>query len=245
MSEMTTDELKKIARRMLWIIPAMLLAMIGDYCMGIEPKDSYAISGMISSGWLTIADWRIAVSNIGGLIGTACYTLAALPFVAFLRTLLPGCGDVWDRRFLWLYIAGLILGVMCFLYFHLECGTLIHNFNVLYEAADGNTELAVEMWNRSYMVQAVPYWVTFFSFELAVLIGWTALILRGTFSLKKTWVLASPLIIAGIGYLMEILIPWPFNGFVSGFESFGWIVMFLGGRKLVLQAVQDRMEGAI
>ena len=81
MSEMTTDELKKIARRMLWIIPAMLLAMIGDYCMGIEPKDSYAISGMISSGWLTIADWRIAVSNIGGLIGTACYTLAALPFV--------------------------------------------------------------------------------------------------------------------------------------------------------------------
>ena len=44
---------------------------------------------------------------------------------------------------------------------------------------------------------------------------------------------------------MEILIPWPFNGFVSGFESFGWIVMFLGGRKLVLQAVQDCMEGAM
>ena len=56
---------------MLWIIPGMLLCMIGDYCMGIEPKDSYAISGMISSGWLTIADWRIAVSNIGGLIGTS------------------------------------------------------------------------------------------------------------------------------------------------------------------------------
>ena len=56
MSKMTTDELKKTARRMLWIIPGMLLCMIGDYCMGIEPKDSYAISGMISSGWLTIAD---------------------------------------------------------------------------------------------------------------------------------------------------------------------------------------------
>ena len=53
---------------MLWIIPGMLLAMVGDYCMGIEPKDSVAISGMISSGWLSIADWRIAVSNIGGLV---------------------------------------------------------------------------------------------------------------------------------------------------------------------------------
>ena len=242
---MTKDELKKVYFRMLWIIPGMVFAMVGDYCMGIEPKDSIPVSGMISSGWLTIADWRIAVSNIGGLIGTVCYTIAALPFAAFLRNLLPRCGVKRDRLLLKLYIVGLILGVMSFLYFHLECGTLIHNYKLIYEVSGRDTELAVAMWNRSYMVQAVPYWVTFFSFELAVLVGWTALILRGTFSLKKTWVLASPLIIAGIGYLMEILIPWPFNGFVSGFESFGWIVMFLGGRKLVLQAVQDCMEGAI
>ena len=235
---MTKEELKKVYRRMLWVIPGMLLAMVGDYCMGIEPKDSTAISGMISSGWLTIADWRIAVSNIGGLLGTVCYTLAALPFAAFLKTLLPGCGDKWDRRLLKLYIAGLILGVMCFLYFHLECGTLIHNFNVLYDAAGGDTALAAEMWNRSYLVQIVPYWTTFFAFELAILIGWIALILRGTFALKKSWILAAPLIVAGIGYVLELLIPFSFNGFVSGFESFGWIVMFLGGRKLVLREMK-------
>ena len=128
---------------------------------------------------------------------------------------------------------------MSFLYFHLACGTLIHNFNVLYEAAGKNTELAVEMWTRSYMVQVVPYWATFFAFELAVLIGWIALILRGTFALKKGWILAAPLIIAGIGFALELLIPWPFNGFASGFESFGWIVMFLGGRKLVLREIQE------
>lgn len=240
MQLMTTDELKKVYRRMLWVVPGMLLAMIGDYCMGIEPKDSYSVTGMISSGWLTIADWRIAVSNIGGLIGTACYTVAALPFAAFLKTLLQKCKGKWDRRFLKLYIAGLILGVMCFLYFHLECGTLIHNFNVIYEAANGNAELAVEMWNRSYMVQIVPYWVTFFAFEFAILFGWIVLIWKGTFALKKTWILAAPLIVAGIGYLLELFIPWPFNGFVSGFESLGWIVMFLGGRKLVMQAIQEQ-----
>ena len=239
---MTIDELKKVYDRMLWIIPGMLLAMFGDYCMGIEPKDSFAVSGMISSGWLTIADWRIAVSNIGGLIGTVCYTIAALPFASFLKTMLPECGEKRDRRLLKLYIAGLILGVMCFLYFHLECGTLIHNYNVIYDAAKGDTELAVAMWNRSYTVQIVPYWTTFFAFELAVLIGWTALILRGTFALKKTWILAAPLIVAGIGYVLELLIPWPFNGFVSGFESFGWIVMFLGGRKLVMQEIVRRSE---
>ncbi len=227
---------------MLWVIPGMLLAMVGDYCMGIEPGDSTAVSGMISTGWLTISDWRIAVSNVGGLIGTVCYTVAALPFAAFLKTLLPGCRDKWDRRLLKLYIAGLILGVMCFLYFHLECGTLIHNYNVLHEAAGGDAEIAAAMWNRSYMAQIVPYWTTFFSFELAVLIGWTALILRGTLPLKKAWVLASPLIVAGIGYVLEILIPWPFNGFASGFESFGWIVMFLGGRRIVLRELKNKQD---
>ena len=240
---MTKDELSKVYRRMLWVIPGMLLAMVGDYCMGIEPKDSYAVSGMISSGWLSIADWRIAVSNIGGLVGTVFYTLAALPFVSFLKTMLPGCREKWDRRLLKLYMGGLILGVMSFLYFHLACGTLIHNFNLLYDAAGGNVERAAALWDRSYMVQIVPYWTTFFAFELAILIGWIGLIWRGTFALKKWWILAAPLIVAGIGYVLELLIPWPFNGFVSGFESFGWMVMFLGGRKLVRQAMEAQDEG--
>lgn len=236
---MNRKELKKIYNMMLWVIPGMILCMIGDYCMGIEPKDSTEISGMISTGWLTIADWRIAVSNIGGLIGTVCYTLAALPFVRFLRVKLNDSESIWDKIWIRIYIAGLILGVMSFLYFHLECGTLIHNYNVIYTAAGGNTDLAVSMWNRSYMVQVVPYWATFFTFESAVLISWIVLVIKGTFKLSKIWILGSPMIIAGIGFLLEIIIPWNFNGFCSGFESFGWIVMFMGGRLLVKQAMQQ------
>ncbi len=239
---MTKNELEKIYRRMLWVIPGMVLCMIGDYCMGIEPKDSVPIAGMISSGWLTIADWRIAVSNTGGLIGTVCYTLAALPFVDFLRFKLSDCGNNFDKGLIRIYIAGLILGIMSFMYFHLECGTLIHNFNLLHDAAGGNTELAAALWNRSYLVQIVPYWTTFFVFELATMIGWIGSILRGTFALKKSWILASPLIVAGIGYLLEVLLPWQFNGFCSGFESLGWIIMFLGGRKMVRQMVDTIKE---
>ena len=235
---MTKEQLKSVYDRMLWVIPGMLLAMVGDYCMGVEPADSYAISGLISSGWLTIADCRIALSNIGGLIGTVFYTAAALPFAAFLRTLVPGCTSKADRYLIHIYNAGLILGIMSFMYFHLACGTLIHNFNVIYEAAGGNTDIAVAMWNRSYMVQFVPYWVTFILFELTVMVGWIALILRGTFSLKKTWILAAPLMVAGMGFLLEFLLPLPFNGLSSGFESFGWMLMFLGGRKMVLQEIQ-------
>jgi len=48
---MTKEKLEKISKLMLWVIPGMLLCMIGDYCLGIEPKGSEAVSGMISTGW--------------------------------------------------------------------------------------------------------------------------------------------------------------------------------------------------
>ena len=47
---MEAEKLQTIQKRMMYIIPGMICFMIGDYCMGIEPVDSYAISGMISSG---------------------------------------------------------------------------------------------------------------------------------------------------------------------------------------------------
>jgi hypothetical protein len=30
-----------------------------------------------------------------------------------------------------------------------------------------------------------------------------------------------------------MILPLPFNGFASGFESLGWIVMFLGGVRAI------------
>ena len=236
---MTKEKLNKIYKMMLWVVPGMLLAMIGDYCMGIEPKESETISGMISSGWLTIADWRIAVSNIGGLVGTICYTVAALSFVDFLRFKYSECKSRYDKVFINLFIVGLILGIMSFMYFHLACGTLIHNYNVINDAAGGNTDIAVKMWDRTYMVQIVPYWTTFFAFELTVLVGWIGMVLRGTFRIKKIWILAAPLIVAGIGYLIEIIIPWQFNGFCSGFESMGWMIMFFGGRQMIKKELAE------
>ena len=120
-----------------------------------------------------------------------------------------------------------------YIYFHLACGTLIHNYNVIYEAAQGDAARAVAEWNRSYAVQAVPYWVSFFVLGITSTGGWIALVLKGVLPLKKSWALAAPLLIAGIGFLLELILPLPFNGLSSGFESFGWIVMFLGGIQAV------------
>ena len=39
--------------------------------------------------------------------------------------------------------------------------------------------------------------------------------------------------IAGIGFLLEAILPLPFKGFASGFESLGWIMMVLGGIRAI------------
>ena len=167
------------------------------------------------------------------MIGTVFYTVAALSFIEYLKYKLSPCSDKWGGRILKVYIAGLIWGCMVFIYFHLACGTLIHNYNVIYEAAQGDTARAVAAWTRSYAVQAFPYWVSFVVLGIASTGGWIALVLKGILPLKKIWVLAAPLLVAGIGFLLEMILPLPFNGFASGFESFGWIVMFLGGIRAI------------
>ena len=161
--------------------------------------------------------------------------IAVLPFIQYLNWKLTQCSDKWSRRFLKLFIVGLYWGCMVFVYFHLACGTLIHTYNVIFEAVGGDTERAVTAWNRAYLVQAVPYWASFVVLELTTTVGWFAIIWKGVLPLKKRWVLAAPMLVAGIGFLLELILPLPFNGFASGFESLGWIVMFLGG----IQAIKN------
>ena len=65
------------------VIPAMILCIIGDYCIGIEPRGS-EVYGIASAGWLTVSDLRIAVSNLTGTVGSLLYAIGAVAFARFL-----------------------------------------------------------------------------------------------------------------------------------------------------------------
>ena len=41
----------KTIKRMNLVIPALLLCMISDYCIGAEPADSTSLGGIASSGF--------------------------------------------------------------------------------------------------------------------------------------------------------------------------------------------------
>ena len=219
-----------IRKRMLLVIPAMILCMIGDYCIGIEPGDSKPLNDIVSSGWLTIPDWRIAVSNITGAIGCVLYSIGASAFIQFLMVKNCDNENKADKTWLRSYYAGLATGCVSFMYFHIACGGLIQHFNVLYEATGGNADKATDLWIRMFLVEAAPFALFFIVFDVLTTICWIALIVRRTIPLSKIWILAAPLVMAGIGQLFEFF-PLPFAGIGSGFESLGWMLMFIGGVK--------------
>lgn len=78
---MTTNELKKIYRRMLWVIPGMVLAMIGDYCMGIEPKAKPYIKGAEHCKAWEVKEWLIKLAIPGHALG---WTLLVCPIAGLI-----------------------------------------------------------------------------------------------------------------------------------------------------------------
>ncbi|MCR4644071.1 MAG: hypothetical protein K5695_01500 [Oscillospiraceae bacterium] len=218
----------KTLKQMRLVIPAMILCLIGDYCIGIEPADSTEIGMIARSGWLTISDLRIAISNICGMIGTFLFGIGAVAFMKWLSDANKHNESKWDNRFLRLFYFSLCIGCISFIYIHIAVGDLIQHYNVLYELSGHNAEAAEAALLRMFKVDAVPFTVTFVLFDLLVSISWVGLILRKVIDLPKIWMLAAPLLTAAIGQILE-LIPLPFKGIGSGFETLGWMLIFVGG----------------
>ena len=227
----------KTIKRMNLVIPAMLLCMIGDYCIGAEPADSTSLGGIASSGWLTINDLRIGISNFFGAIGSVMYAIGAVEFIKFLLYKSDASENKTDRVWLKIYTAGLGIGCVSFMYFHISCGELIHHFNVLYDVTGGDTEKITDAWTRLFMTEAIPYVLFFAAFDVVTTISWIVLIARKIIPVSKLWILAAPLITAGIGTALDLL-PLPFAGLNSGFESLGWMLMFVCGIKYIKGKMQ-------
>ena len=168
----------KTIKAMQLVIPAMILCLIGDYCIGIEPADSISLGSIASSGWLTIADWRIAVSNSFGMIGSILYAIGAVYFAKFLLEQRDKLEQFVDKVWLNLYIASLGLGCVSFMYFHIACGGLIQHFKVLYEVTGGDIQMATDAWLKMFMPELIPFVIMFIGFDVIASLSWVVIILR-------------------------------------------------------------------
>lgn len=211
-------------------IPAFLMAMAGDYLIGYEPWDIEPLGLIADTGWLTIADWRIALSNLLGAIAVPLYFVAAREFLRLLEAQNPKGKNKGKDRFLWLFRVGNYAGFLSFVFIHIACGLLILQFNAAYEAL-GNADAAMGLDLRIFWAEAVPFLVYFVIADLFTTIGWIGLVVKGVIPFSKAWLLAAPLVTALIGQIFSVF-RIGFKGIDSGFESLGWLLMFVAAVKV-------------
>ncbi|MDO4305050.1 MAG: hypothetical protein Q4D94_14175 [Bacillota bacterium] len=210
-------------------IPAFLMTMAGDYLIGYEPWDVEPLGLIADTGWLTIADWRIALSNLFGAAAVPLYFVAAKEFLRILDVQNPKGNDKGTDRFLWLFRIGNYAGILSFVFIHIACGLLILQFNAAYEMM-GNVDMAMELDLRIFRAEALPFFAYFVVADLFTTIGWIGLVVKRAIPLSKVWLLASPLVMTLIGQVFSIF-HIGFKGIDSGFESLGWILMFIAAVK--------------
>lgn len=210
-------------------VPAFLMAMVGDYLIGYEPWDIEPLGLIADTGWLTIADWRIALSNLLGAIAVPLYFVAAREFLRLLEEQNPKGKDRGKDRFLWLFRIGNYAGFLSFVFIHIACGLLILQFNGAYEVI-GNADMAMSLDLRIFWAEAIPFLGYFVVADLFTTIGWIGLVVKGAIPFSKVWLLAAPLVTALLGQIFSVF-QIGFKGIDSGFESLGWLLMFVSAVK--------------
>lgn len=218
-------------------IPAFLFAIIGDYLIGYEPWDVEPLGMIADTGWLTIADWRIALSNLLGAAAVPLFFVAANEFLRLLDEQNPKGNDKWKDRFIRMFRIGNYAGFVAFLFIHIACGLLILQFNAAYDIiGDADKAMAIDL--RIFLAEAIPFLVYFVVADLFVTLGWIGMVLKKVIPLSKIWLLACPLLAALIGQIFSVF-QIGFRGIDSGFESLGWLLMFVAAVKYA-QSLEEK-----
>ncbi|MBR3272503.1 MAG: hypothetical protein IKF98_01165 [Clostridia bacterium] len=198
---------------------AMALAMIGDFLLGFGTfsmtGDSNVPMGIAAN---VVPDWRYAVSSI---LGFLCVPFFAVAAIELLRVMEKKYG-LQDQRLYRLFKIANWGGILYFAFIHIGICMLPVVFNAGMEAT-GDAAASVGMMLRVLKSIAAPMAAGFIVCDGFVTVGWIGMVVKGMVPVKKIALICNPLIIALVGQLMNLIA----EGLDSGFESFGWLLMYL------------------
>lgn len=198
---------------------AMALAMIGDFLLGFGTfsmtGDSNVPMGIAAN---VVPDWRYGASSI---LGFLCVPFFAVAAIELLRVMEKKYG-MQDQRLYRLFKIANWGGILYFAFIHIGICMLPVVFNAGMEAT-GDAAASVGMMLRVLKSIAAPMAAGFIVCDGFVTVGWIGMVVKGMVPVKKIALICNPLIIALVGQLMNLIA----EGLDSGFESFGWLLMYL------------------
>ncbi len=206
-------------QKILFGVYAMILAMIGDYLLGFgtfsfsDSPDAYM--GMTAN---VVPDWRYAVSSILGFLCAALFAVAATELMKVMEKK-NGLADSKPYKLFKIANWG---GILYFAFIHIGICMLPVVFNAGMEAT-GSLKASMDMVLRVLKSIAVPLGLGFVICDVFVTIGWIALVVKGKLPVRKIALICNPVVLSLLGQLTNTIA----EGLDSGFESFGWLLMYL------------------
>lgn len=213
--------MKKLTSRqkILFCVYAMILAMIGDYLLGFgtfgfsDSPDAYV--GMTAN---VVPDWRYAVSSVLGFLCAALFAVAA---TELMKVMEKKYGLAASKLYKLFQIANRG-GILYFAFIHIGICMLAVVFNAGMEIT-GSLQASMDMVLRVLKSIAVPLGLGFVICDVFVTIAWIGFVVKEKLPLRKIALICNPVIISLLGQLMNYIA----DGLDSGFESFGWLLMYL------------------
>ena len=198
---------------------AMALAIIGDFLLGYGTfsmtNDPGVPMGIAAS---VVPDWRYALSSI---LGFLCVPFFAVAVLELLKVMEEKYG-LREQKLYRLFKIANWGGIFYFAFIHIGICMLPVVFNAGM-AATGDASASVGMMLRVLKSVAVPMIVGFIVCDGFVTVAWIGMVVKGMLPVRKIALVCNPLIIALLGQLMNLIA----EGLDSGFESFGWLLLYL------------------
>ena len=210
--------------------------VIGDFLFAAIGKNQSAdsIGLMVKVAYLDMATWRMVVSIICGVVGTALYYIGFHQMWKLLKLhLTQPKQQKWVRMFQLAYLTGTV----CWGYVHAMFMNVALIFKFTFEKY-GDMQAAAEIANKVFYCNAAPLIAAYILCDVLLSVVIIVMIWKKMIPLKTTVqrVLASfcnPIAFAGIVGNLFTLLPWPLNQIDHGTESAGHLLVLALGLVLL------------
>ena len=213
-----------------------LLYVIGDFLFAAigQNQSAESIALMVKVAYLDMATWRMVVSIICGVLGTALYYIG---FHQMWKLLKRHCAQPKQRKWVKLFQIAYLTGTVCWGYVHAMFMNVALIFKFTFEKY-GDMQAAAEIANKVFYCNAAPLLAAYILCDVLLSVVMIVMIWKKMLPLKTTAQrisasLCNPIAFAGIVGNLFTLLPWPLNQIDHGTESFGHLLALALGLVLL------------
>ena len=218
------------------------LYVIGDFLFAATGKtqSTESIGLMVKAAYLDMATWRMVVSIICGVLGTALYYIGFHQMWELLRRY---CTEPKQHKWVKAFQIAYLTGTVCWGYVHAMFMNVALIFQFTFEKY-GDMQAAADIANKVFYCNAAPMLAAYFLCDVLLTVVMLVLIWKGLLPLKNTVqrILASfcnPIAFAGIVGNLLTLLPWPLNQLDHGTESAGHLLVLALGLVLLRKMTEN------